>query len=106
MSLITDDFSCTGSVEIGAIHLAKAIVVCTQKQELLATLNRSLPDPVFQLILKCYQKANDRFITKMLLNRDIAEQLSSLMGSGRPGGSGSGPSIKAPGGLFEDADIE
>ena len=48
-----------GDYEKAAFHLANATVVCAQKSEFLAMMQKTLPDPVFQMLLQYYHAAND-----------------------------------------------
>ncbi|OTF80255.1 mitochondrial import receptor subunit TOM20-like protein [Euroglyphus maynei] len=64
-----------GDYEKAAFHLANATVVCSQKTEFLAMMQKTLPEPIFQLLLQYYQAANERYLKKVMTH-EIQKQMS------------------------------
>ncbi|KAH7642064.1 mitochondrial import receptor subunit TOM20 homolog B [Dermatophagoides farinae] len=94
----SDDLLMNGDYEKAAFHLANATVVCSQKNEFLAVMQKTLPDPVFQLLLQYYQVANERYLKKVMTN-ELLKQMSQPKQS-------TISMIGSKGQQFDDTDIE
>ncbi|KAH9419559.1 mitochondrial import receptor subunit TOM20 homolog B-like [Dermatophagoides pteronyssinus] len=91
----SDDLLMNGDYEKAAFHLANATVVCAQKSEFLAMMQKTLPDPVFQMLLQYYHAANDRYLKKVMAH-EIQKQMSQSKQ----------PMIESKPKQFDDTDIE
>ncbi|CAJ1067689.1 Hypothetical predicted protein [Xyrichtys novacula] len=62
-----------GEFERGVDHLANAIAVCGQPQQLLQVLQQTLPPPVFQMLLTKLPTISQRIVSSQSLTEDDVE---------------------------------